>query len=160
MIPFVDLKEEYRTIESEIQEVISAVMRRGNFILGENVKAFEEEFAKYCGVKFGVGVGSGTEALHLALVACGIKQGDEVITVPNTAAATALAISSSNAKPVFVDISQEFYTIDPTMIEEAISSRTKAIIPVHLYGQPTDMDPLKDITLGLMKFRLLYYVLN
>src|SRR3972149_982258 len=145
MIPFVDLKEEYRTIESEIQEVISAVMRRGNFILGENVKAFEEELAKYCGVKFGVVVGSGTEALHLALVAWGIKQGDEVITVPNTAAATALSISSSNAKPVFVDISQEFYTIDPTMIEEAISSRTKAIIPGHLYGQPTDMDPIMDI---------------
>ncbi|MGH7909044.1 MAG: DegT/DnrJ/EryC1/StrS family aminotransferase, partial [Thermodesulfobacteriota bacterium] len=145
MIPFVDLREEYRTIELEVLDAISAVMHSVNFILGENVKAFEEEFASYCGVRFGIGVGSGTEALHLALVACGIKQGDEVITVPNTAAATALAISSSNAKPVFVDISQEYYTIDPTMIEEAISSRTKAIIPVHLYGQPADMDPIMDI---------------
>ncbi|MGH7800732.1 MAG: DegT/DnrJ/EryC1/StrS family aminotransferase [Thermodesulfobacteriota bacterium] len=145
MIPFVDLREQYRTIEPEIKKAITDVMRRGNFILGESVKAFEEEFAKYCGVKFGVGVGSGTEALHLALVACGIKEGDEVITVPNTAAATALAISSSNAKPVFVDIIQEFYTIDPTKIEKAITTRTKAIIPVHLYGQPADMDPILDI---------------
>jgi dTDP-4-amino-4,6-dideoxygalactose transaminase len=145
MIPFLDLREEYRTIESEVLETISAVMRRGNFILGENVKAFEEEFANYCGAKFGVGVGSGTEALHLALLACGVKQGDEVITVPNTAAATALAVSSANAKPIFIDVSQEFYTIDPAKVETAITSRTKAIIPVHLYGHPADMDPIMEI---------------
>lgn len=145
MIPFVGLREEYQSIEPEVLEAITTVMHSGNFILGENVKAFEEEFASYCGIRFGVGVGSGTEALHLALVACGIKEGDEVITVPNTAAATALAVSSANAKPIFVDVSPEFYTIDPAKIEAAITSRTKAIIPVHLYGHPANMDPIMEI---------------
>lgn len=145
MIPFINLKEEYRTIEPEISQSLREVFSRGSFILGESVERFEIEFAKFCGVQFAVGVGSGTEALHLSLLAAGIKPGKEVITVSNTAAATALAICAANAKPVFVDVEPATYTIDVEKIEAAITPKTKAIIPVHLYGHPADMDALKKI---------------
>jgi dTDP-4-amino-4,6-dideoxygalactose transaminase len=109
------------------------------------VERFEEDFAKFCGVSFAIGVGNGTDALWFALLAAGVKPGDEVITVPMTFMATAEAISYCGAKPVFVDIEQDTYTIDPAMLERAVTSRTKAIIPVHLYGQVSDMDPILDI---------------
>ncbi len=154
MIPFLNLKAQYDSIRNEIEETLKKVFESGQFILGENVKAFEKEFSSYCGTRFGIGVGSGTEALHLALLACGIKAGDEVITVPNSAVATVSAISFANAKPVFVDINPLDYNIDIQRLEEFLALRTlnsqlrtrpKAIIPVHLYGHPADMDPIMDI---------------
>ncbi len=145
MIPFVNLKKQYYSIKDQIDKAIKEVLEGGWFILGQNVNEFEKEFASYCGVKFGVGVGSGTEALHLALLAYGIGQGDEVITVPNTAVPTICAISSANAKPVFVDIEPDTYSIDVSKIEEKITHKTKAILPVHLYGHPADMDPIMEI---------------
>lgn len=141
-IPFVNLQRQYKKNKKEIDDVIQGVLSKGNFILGENVKKFEEEFAEYCGTKFAVGVGSGTEAIHLALTACGIGNGDEVITVSNTAVPTASAITSANAVPVFVDIDEFSYNINPGLIEEKISNKTKAIIPVHLYGNPCDMEEI------------------
>lgn len=145
MIPFVNLKKQYYSIKDEIDQAIKEVLEGGWFILGENVEEFEKEFANYCGAKFGIGVGSGTEALHLALLACGIGQGDEVITVPNTVVPTICAISFANAKPVFVDIDPQTYTIDISKIEQRITIKTKAILPVHLYGHPADMDPILEI---------------
>jgi dTDP-4-amino-4,6-dideoxygalactose transaminase len=145
MIPLVDLKEQYYSIKEEIDETIKKVFEKSWFILGENVKKFEEEFARYCGVDYAVGVGSGTEALHLALLACGSGPDEEVITVPNTAVPTISAVSFAQAKPVFVDINPQTYTIDVSKIEDAISPRTKTILPVHLYGQPADMDGIRKI---------------
>lgn len=145
MIPFVNLKEQYYSIKNEVDKAIREVLEGGWFILGKNVEKFEKEFADYCGVKFAVGVGSGTEALHLALLACGIGQQDEVITVPNTAVPTICAIASANARPVFVDIDPESYTIDISKIKKEITPRTKVILPVHLYGHPADMDPIMEI---------------
>lgn len=144
-IPFVDLKEQYTSIENEIKPAIEGVFEKGQFILGENLKKFEDEFASYCRAKYGIGVGSGTEALHLALIVCGVEPGDEVITVPNTAVPTASAISFANAKPVFVDIDPKTFTMDPSRLEEKITPRTKVIMPVHLYGQMADMDPILKI---------------
>jgi dTDP-4-amino-4,6-dideoxygalactose transaminase len=141
-IPFVDLKEQYREIKTELQEAIEGVLEKGIFVGGEEVEWFEEEFAQYCGVRFAVGVGSGTEALHLALLACGVGKGHEVITVPNTFIATTEAITLTGARPVFVDIDPATYTMDTDQIESAITERTKAIIPVHLYGLPADMVPI------------------
>jgi dTDP-4-amino-4,6-dideoxygalactose transaminase len=141
-IPFVDLKEQYREIKTELQEAIEGVLEKGIFVGGEEVEWFEEEFAQYCGVRFAVGVGSGTEALHLALLACGVGKGHEVITVPNTFIATTEAITLTGARPVFVDIDPATYTMDTDRIESAITEKTKAIIPVHLYGQPADMVPI------------------
>lgn len=143
-IPTVDLKRQYYSMEGEIDGAIKNVLESGYFILGENVKSFENEFSKYCNAKFGVGVASGTDALQIALRACGVGAGGEVITVSNTAFPTAVAISYAGAKPVFVDI-DETYTMDTSKIEEKISSKTKAILPVHLYGQPADMDPILEI---------------
>jgi dTDP-4-amino-4,6-dideoxygalactose transaminase len=134
MIPFIDLREEYHSIQPEIDEAIRRVLDRGQFILGENVRLFEQEFASFCGSPFAIGVASGTEALQLSLAACDVRAGDEVITVANTAAPTALAITAIGARPVFVDIDPETCTIDPGLIENAITNRTRAIIPVHLYG--------------------------
>lgn len=142
MIPFLDLKSQYASIKEEIDAAIQNTVNHGQFILGQNVEAFEEEFARYCGVRYCVGVSSGTSALFLGLVACGIGQGDEVITTTNTFISTALAISYTGAKPIFIDIDPETYNIDVSRIEEKITSRTKAIIPVHLYGQPADMEPI------------------
>ena len=144
-ITFVDLKRQYNSIRAEISHEIEKVLESGRFILGENVEAFEEEFAKYCGVKYGVGVASGSDAITLSLKALGVRQGDEVITAPNTFVATVDAISRNEGKPLFVDIDPEIYTIDVSKIEKKITRKTKAVIPVHLYGHPADMDPIKEI---------------
>ncbi len=144
-VPFVDLKAQYKSIETEVQKAIKKVFDKSDFILGEELKLFEEEFAAYCGAKYCVGVASGTEALWLALLALGIKKGDEVITAANTFIATALAITMAGAKPVLVDIDPKTYNIDPRLIEEKITEKTKAIIPVHLYGQPAEMEEINKI---------------
>lgn len=145
MIPFFDLKTQYKEIRNDIDKNINRVLSSGNFILGEELVSFENEFAKFCGVKFAIGVGSGTFALFLALKSLGIKREDEVITVPNTFIATAEAISQVGAKPVFVDVDNDTFNIDVAKIEEKINEKTKAIIPVHLYGHPVDMDPILKI---------------
>lgn len=144
-LPFVDLKLQYNAMKEEVRKEIDEVLNNTEFILGHKVKNFEDRFADYCSKKYTVCVNSGTSALHLALVAEGIKQGDEVITVPNTFIATAEAISYTGAKPVFVDIDKSTYNIDPAKIETVITKKTKAIVPVHLYGQPADMIPIKEI---------------
>jgi len=144
-INFVDLGRQYKNIQDEIKEAIEGVMERCDFILGSEVGRFEKDFARFCQTKFCVGVDSGTSALKLALEACCIGKGDEVITVPNTFIATALAISEAGAKPVFVEINQDSYNIDTSKIESKITKKTKAILPVHLYGQMADMDPIMEI---------------
>jgi dTDP-4-amino-4,6-dideoxygalactose transaminase len=141
-VPFVDLAAQYRAIEGEISEAVSKVLREGDFILGREVSLFEEEFAAFCEAKWAVGVDSGTSALELALRAYEIGPGDEVITAANTFIASALAISHAGATPVLVDVDADTYTIDVAAIEKAITPRTKAIIPIHLYGHPADMDPI------------------
>ena len=145
MIPYADLRTQYRSIKPEIDAAVLRVLDSSQFILGEEVAAFEREFATYCGTTEAVGVNSGTSALHLALLAAGIGPGDEVITVPFTFVATAAAIVYAGATPVFVDIDPETYNMAPAAIERAITPRTKAIMPVHLYGHPADMDPILDI---------------
>ncbi|MBI2845888.1 MAG: DegT/DnrJ/EryC1/StrS family aminotransferase [Chloroflexi bacterium] len=132
-------------MREEIDAALARVISRGRFILGPEVEAFEGEFAAFCGKPYAIGLGSGTEALHLALWAAGVGQGDEVITVPNTAVATVAAIELAGARPVFVDIDPRSYNLDPSLLQAAITPRTKAIIPVHLYGQAADMEP----TLGV-----------
>jgi len=136
---------QYQAHKVEIDTAVLRVLDKGRYILGEEVKTFESEFAAYIGVAQGIGVGSGTEALHIAIVACGIGPGDEVITVSHTAVATVAAIELAGAMPVLVDIEPDYYTLDPTKLEAAISPRTKAVIPVHLYGQPADMAPILEI---------------
>lgn len=145
MIPLVDLKAQYYSIKVEIDAAIADVLENSAFILGKHVDAFEEHFAAYCHTKHAIGVNSGTSALHLALLAAGIGPGDEVITVPFTFIATVAAIGYTGATPVFVDIDPTGYTMDPGAIEAKVTERTKAIIPVHLYGQPADMDPILEI---------------
>ncbi|MEH2153420.1 DegT/DnrJ/EryC1/StrS family aminotransferase [Nostoc sp.] len=145
MIPFVDLKTQYLSIKDEIDTAVLKVLESTQFVLGNEVKAFEKEFADYCNADYGIAVNTGTSALHLALLAAGIGAGDEVITVPFTFVATTAAICYTGATPVFVDIDPVSYTIDVTQIEKAITERTKAILPVHLYGQPADMEPILDI---------------
>ncbi|HGE72424.1 TPA: transcriptional regulator, partial [Candidatus Poribacteria bacterium] len=144
-IPLVDLKAQYETIKDEINEAIKDVLDSQIFILGPKVKELEDKIAQYIGVKFGIGVSSGSDALLLALMAIDVGQGDEVITTPFTFFATAGSVSRLGAKPVFVDINIKTYNIDPDLIESKITSKTKAIIPVHLYGQCADMDPILDI---------------
>lgn len=144
MIPFLDLKREYFSIKQEIDEAIKRVLESGYFVLGEEVKRFESEFARYCSNNFCVGVGNGTDALILSLKAVGVKPGDEIITVPNTAIPTVTAIRSIGAVPVFVDIGED-YLIDVDKIKPAITPNTQAIMPVHLYGQSCDMDSILDI---------------
>ena len=144
-IPLVDLKAQFNSIKDEINEAIQRVLQSGQFILGPEVRAFEEEMATYCGTRFAVGVASGTDALHLALLACGIKPGDEVITSPFTFIATTEAITNCGAIPVFVDIDPRTYNINPAQIEPKITPKTKAIIPVHLYGQPANMEPILEL---------------
>jgi dTDP-4-amino-4,6-dideoxygalactose transaminase len=145
MVPFVDLKAQYHSIKDEINEAVLDVLESTQFVLGKGVAAFEESFAPYCQADHAIGVNSGTSALHLALLASGVGPGDEVITVTFTFVATAAAIEYAGARPVFVDIDPVSYTMDVNQIEDAITERTKAIIPVHLYGQPADMDPIMDI---------------
>src|SRR5262245_59640800 len=141
-IPFVDLKAQYESIKPEIDSVIQAVLNQTAFIGGSYVKAFEEAFARYCGVEQCVGVANGTDALFIALKALGVGAGDEVITVANSFIATSEAIKMAGAQVVFVDCDPVTYNIDVTKIAEKITSKTKAIIPVHLYGQPADMDAI------------------
>ena len=145
MIPFVDLKAQYDSIKDEIDNAIQNVLNTTSFIMGEELKKFEEEFAWFCDVKYAIGVANGSDALILALRACGIGEGDEVITVPHTFISTAEAISNVGGKVVFVDIDPKTYTIDVAKIEEKINEKTKAIIPVHLYGQPANMDPIMEL---------------
>ncbi len=145
MIPFVDLKAQYRAIRDEVRPAIDRVLETCEFTLGSEVAAFEREFGAFAGAPHAIGVNSGTSALHLALLAAGVGRGDEVITVPFTFVATVSAIDYTGARPVFVDIDPVTFTMDPAAIEAAITARTKAIIPVHLYGQPADMDPILEI---------------
>jgi len=144
-INFVDLKRQYDSIKDDIDSAIKDTMEKTAFILGDKVSDFEKSFASFCGSDFCVGVDSGTSALALAMEACGIGAGDEVITVPNTFIATALSISWLGAKPVFVPIEPDTYNMDPSSLETVITSKTKAILPVHLYGQTCDMDPILEI---------------
>ena len=144
-VPFVDLKVQYRSIASEIDAAMAEVIHNTAFILGKDVSLFEGEFAQYCQAKFAVGVDSGTSALELAMRAFGIGPGDEVITAANTYIATTLAISYTGARPVLVDIDPQTYNIDTNLLADAITAKTKAVIPVHLYGQPVDMDPILEI---------------
>jgi len=144
-IPLVDLKAQYQQIGPEIDAAIQRVLGHTGFILGREVGSFESDFAKYCDVTYGVGVASGTAALHLALEACNVGPGDEVITTPFTFFATVEAIMQTGAKPVFVDIDPATYNIDPSRLEEAVSPHTKAILPVHLYGQPAEMDTVLEV---------------
>ncbi len=153
-IPLIDLKDQYLSIKLEIDQAIQEVLDSTSFILGEMVERFEQEFAEYCQAKYAVGVGNGTDALHLSLRACGVVKGDEVITVPNTFIATVEAITIAGARPAFVDIDPKTYNMDPGRLEEYIKLRLqdaggknklKAIIPVHLYGQPADMDSISEI---------------
>jgi len=145
MIPLADLKTQYHSIKAEIDAAISGILESSQFILGREVAAFEEAFAGYCGGRYAIAVNSGTSALHLALLAAGIGEGDEVITVPYSFVATAAAIRYTGARPVFVDIDAASFNIDVSAIEAAVTPRTKAIMPVHLFGQPADMDPILDI---------------
>jgi len=145
MIPLSDLKRQYLRFKKEFDKSILDVLDSSWFILGKKVEEFEKNFAKYIGVKYAIGVGSGTEALHLSLKVLGIKQGDEVITVSNTTVPTISAISLSGAEPVFVDIDEDSFNIDINKIEKAITKKTKVIMPVHLYGQSADMDAIKKI---------------
>lgn len=145
MIPLVNLKAQHDAIRPELDAALAHVLDTSQFILGSEVAAFEEAFAAYCRAPHAVGVSTGTSALHLALLAAGIGAGDEVVTVPFTFAASVAAIEFAGARPVFVDVEPKTCTIDVTRIEAAITPRTKAILPVHLYGQPADMDPILDI---------------
>ncbi len=143
-VPMLDLKAEYNSIKAEVDPSLAAVLSSGAFILGPNVSAFEREFADYIGTKFAVAVASGTDALFLSLKALGIGAGDEVITSPLTFFATSEAISYTGARPVFVDADPLTHNIDASKIEKAVSKRTKAVIPVHLWGLPADMGPIMD----------------
>ena len=144
-VPLQDLPLQYQTIKEELAPEIEKVLSSAAYILGPAVSRFEEDFAKYVGTKHCIGVGSGTDALHLALIAAGVKAGDEVITVSFTFVATAWAISYIGAKPVFVDIDPHSYTMDPQKLEAAITPKTKAVLPVHLYGHMCNMDEIMEI---------------
>jgi len=145
MIPCANPKAQYLSYRDDINSAIQRVLDSGWYVLGEEVTQFEKEFSQFNTVSHTVGVGSGTEALHIALRALDIGQGDEVITTAHTAVATASAIDLAGAKPIFVDIEPDFFTIDPDLIEDAITPKTKAIIPVHIYGQPCNMDAIMEI---------------
>lgn len=144
-IHFVDLRAQYLPIKGEIKDAIQKVIDKVSFVGGEEVLKFEEEFASFCEVKHCASVGNGTDALYLSLRASGIKKGDEVITTSHTFIATSEAITLNGAKPIFVDIDKDTYNIDPKKIEDAITEKTKAIILVHIYGQPVDFDKIKEI---------------
>ncbi len=144
-VPFFDLKAQYAALRDEVLSALDGAGRKATFIQGEDVDAFEQEFAAYCGVKHCVALNSGTSALHLALLAAGVKSGDEVITTPNSFIATAEAISYTGARPVFVDIDPRTANIDAERIPAAVTERTRVILPVHLYGLPAQMDPILKI---------------
>lgn len=151
-IPILDLKVQYQTIRQEINTVIEEVLESGHLILGPNVQALEQEIASLCSCEYGIGLASGTDALRLAMDALGIGPGDEVITTPFTFIATANTISRAGATPVFVDIDPRTFNINPFLIESAITERTKAILPVHLFGQPADMGAIMELA---MRYNLL-----
>jgi dTDP-4-amino-4,6-dideoxygalactose transaminase len=144
-VPLVDLKQQYLGIKEEILSAVGAVFESTQFVLGSEVAAFEQEFANFCGVQHAIAVNSGTSALHLALLAAGVGPSDEVITVSCTFVATVSAIVYTGAKPVLVDVDPTTYTMDPGELEKAITPKTKAVVPVHLYGSPADMDPILEI---------------
>lgn len=144
-VPFLDLQVQYRGIRDEVAQAIQQVLDDSAFISGPYVEKFESEFARFCGCRHAAGTSNGTSALWMTLVALGVGPGDEVITVPNTFIATAEAISLSGARPVFVDVDEHSYTMDIALLERAITPKTRAIIPVHLFGQPADMDPIMEI---------------
>jgi dTDP-4-amino-4,6-dideoxygalactose transaminase len=141
-VPFLDLKSQHAPIRADLDRAIQEVINEAAFAGGPFVTRFEAEFAAYCESPHAIGVGSGTEALWLALLALGVGKGDDVITVPNSFMATAEAITYSGANPIFVDVDERTYTMDPDALEKAVTPKTKAIIPVHLFGQPADMDPI------------------
>jgi dTDP-4-amino-4,6-dideoxygalactose transaminase len=145
MIPFLDLKAQYQSIKPEIDAAVINVLESGQFVLGEFVASFERDFAAYCGARHAIGVNSGTSALHLALLAAGVGAGDEVITIPFTFVATVSAICYTGARPVFIDVEARSFTMDVNQLEQAITPRTKAILPVHLYGQMADMTGILEI---------------
>ena len=153
-VPFLDLKTQYLSMQDEIRDALQAVLDKTAFAGGLFVAQFEKDFAEFCKCKEAIGVGSGTEALWLAMIGLGIGPGDEVITVPDTFIATAEAISFCGAKPVFVDVEEQSYNMNPALLEAAITPKTKAVIPVHLFGQPVDMDPI----LAIAKKHDLYVV--
>jgi dTDP-4-amino-4,6-dideoxygalactose transaminase len=142
MIPFLDLQAQYRGIKHEVDPAIQGVIESGQFVLGSQVAALETAFAAYCGVSCAIAVNSGTSALHLALLAAGVGPGDEVVTAAMTFAATVAAIDYTGARGVLVDIDPRSYNLVPEQVESAVGARTRAIVPVHLYGQPADMDPI------------------
>jgi len=144
-IPFVDLAAQHKALERPLREATSRILETSGFILGEDVEAFEREFAAFCGVKHAIGVASGLDALTLSLRALGVGKGDEVLVPANTFIATALAVVQAGAKPVLVDVDPEIYCIDPALAAKAVNKKTKAIIPVHLYGQSADMDAIRAI---------------
>ncbi len=144
-IPLINLKKQYETIKEDVDKNVLRVFSSAQYIMGENVKQFEKEFGEYIGVKHSISVGNGTDALVIALKALGIGQGDEVITTPFTFFSTAESISAVGAVPVFVDVRRDTFNIDPAEIEEKITPKTKAIIPVHIFGQPADMDEINEI---------------
>ena len=145
MVPFLDLKAPYLELQSEIEGAVKRVLLSGSYILGSELSAFESEYADYCQAGFAIGVGNGLDALHLALLAMGLKAGDEVIVPSNTYIATWLAVSSCGATPIPVEPLGQSYNIDPRKIEAAITPKTKVIIPVHLYGHPVDLDPILEL---------------
>ncbi|MFQ3550188.1 MAG: DegT/DnrJ/EryC1/StrS family aminotransferase [Armatimonadota bacterium] len=145
MVPLIDLKIQHKAIAEEVESAIKRVCENTAFILSDEMKQFEAEFAQYCGVKYGIGVANGTDALFLSLLACGVGVGDEVLVPANTFIASAAVIAHVGAKPVFVDCDPETYCIDIKKIPSALSSKTKAIIAVHLYGHPADMDSILEI---------------
>ena len=144
-VPFLDLQTQYQGIRNEINQAIQQVLDDSAYISGPYVESFENDFANFCRCQHAVGTSNGTSALWMCLQGLGIGPGDEVITVPNTFIATAEAISFSGARPVFVDVDERSYTMDPDLLEKAITPKTKAIIPVHLFGQPADMDPIMEL---------------
>jgi dTDP-4-amino-4,6-dideoxygalactose transaminase len=144
-VSFLNLKNVQEDLKADLEAAALRVLRSGRFVLGPEVAAFERDFAAYCGTSHAIGVSSGTSALHLALLAAGVGPGDEVITVPLTFVATASAIHYTGARVVFVDVDPLYYTLDPDKLEKAITAKTRAIVPVHLYGQAADMDPIRDI---------------
>ena len=141
-VPFLDLKAHHAPLIEKFDRAIREVIESSAFAGGPFVEKFEQEFAAYCGSKYAIGVGNGTDALWLTLLALGIGEGDEVITVPNTFIATAEAIAYCKARPVFVDVDPDTFTMNPAELEKSVTERTKAIVPVHLFGQPADMDPI------------------
>ncbi|HQH73439.1 MAG TPA: DegT/DnrJ/EryC1/StrS family aminotransferase [bacterium] len=157
-VPFLDLKIQYHSIREEVLEELKQVMENTAFASGPFVKKFEDAFAAYCQCRHAIGVGSGTDALWTALLGLGVGPGDEVITVAHTFIATCEAVSFAGAKPVFVDIEDQTFTMNPALIEAAVTPRTKAIIPVHLYGQMADMDPIMTLRQKVVLISLKKYI--